>query len=64
MVLLFLFPQKAGTDILDYLHKQRNKTENILQLASEISGMNCQEHPSNGSRNAAKNVRCSSGRVY
>jgi len=61
MALPFPFPQNAGTDVLDDLHKQRNKPEKFLELASEIAGMKCQGYPSNGSRDMADNVHCSSG---
>jgi len=38
MALPFPFPNNAGTDILDDLNKQINKSENFLYLTSEISG--------------------------
>jgi len=40
-----------------------NKAHNFLQLVSEISGMNCHGHPSNGSRDTAEYIHCSSGTV-
>jgi hypothetical protein len=50
MVLPFPFPHNTGTNVLDDLYKQSNKPEKFLQLASEISGLKYQGHPSNGSR--------------
>ena len=60
MALPFPFAQNAGTDVLDDLHKQSNKPENFLQLTSEIACMKCQGHPTNGSRDTADNIYCSS----
>ena len=57
----FPFPHNAGTDVLDDLHIQNNKPENFLQLTSEIAGMKCQGHPTNGSRDTADSVHCCSG---
>jgi len=48
IVFPFPFPQNAGTDVLEDLHKQSNKPENFRQLTSEILGVKCQGHPSNG----------------
>jgi len=38
-----------------------NKAHNFLQLASEISAMNCQGHPSIWNWDTAENVQCFSG---
>ena len=61
MVSQLPFPQNAGTDVLDDLHKQKNTPENLLHLTSEISGLKCQGRPSNGSRDTNDKVRYSSG---
>jgi len=60
MALKFPFPNNACTDLLEDLHKESNKSENFLQLTSEISGMKYQGHPFKGTRDTAENVHGSS----
>jgi hypothetical protein len=52
--------QMSSTIYINYI----NKPDNFLELACEISGMNCQEHPSNGSRDMAENVHFCLGTVH
>jgi hypothetical protein len=56
----FPFPHNAvQTSLKTYINT--NKAHNFLQLASEISGMNCQGHPFNWNRDTVENVHGSSG---
>jgi hypothetical protein len=58
----FLFPHNAvQTSLTAYVNI--NKSHNFIQLASEISGMNWQGHPSNWNRDTTENVHCCSGTV-
>jgi hypothetical protein len=53
-------PQTSSTIYINYI----NKPDNFLELTCEISGMNCQGHLSNDSRDMAENVHCCSGTVH
>jgi hypothetical protein len=58
----FPFPHNAvQKSLTTYINI--NKGHSFLQLVSEISGMNCQGHPSNWNRNTTENVRGCSGQT-
>jgi len=52
--------QTYSTMYINYI----NKPDSFLESASELSGMNFQGNCSNGTRDTAKNVHCSSGTVH